>query len=228
MLNEALSGILATMIAIILHELAHGWAAWALGDTTAKAAGRLTLNPVKHLDKVGSVILPIFLAVSQLATIGRVAFMFGWAKPVPVDAMALNINGTHNPRRLMAIVAFAGPLMNFGLAFLGALALYGGYAIEFLTYFIVVNLVLGLFNLIPLPPMDGGRIAVGLLPLPAARLLAGAERYGIVLVLLLLFVLPTGLEQFGIHFDPFHDGLNAVLPWASNLVMHLAGHQNGL
>jgi Zn-dependent protease len=228
MLNEAISGILATLIAIILHELAHGAAAWALGDTTAKAAGRLTLNPLKHLDKVGSIFLPIFLAVSQLATIGRVAFMFGWAKPVPVDAMALNINGIHNPRRLMAIVAFAGPLMNFCLAFLGALALYGGYFIDFLTYFIVVNLVLGLFNLIPLPPMDGGRIAVGLLPLPAARWLAGAERYGIVLVLLVLFVLPTGLEQLGIHFDPFHDGLNAVLPWASNLVMHLAGHSNGL
>jgi Zn-dependent protease len=228
MLNEAISGILATMIAIILHELAHGAAAWALGDTTAKAAGRLTLNPLKHLDKVGSVFLPIFLAVSQLATIGRVAFMFGWAKPVPVNAMALNINGMHNPRRLMVIVAFAGPLMNFCLAFLGALALYGGYFIDFLTYFIVVNLVLGLFNLIPLPPMDGGRIAVGLLPLPAARWLAGAERFGIVLVLLVLFVLPTGLEQLGIHFDPFHDGLNAVLPWASNLVMHLAGHSNGL
>jgi len=228
MLNEAVSGILATMIAIILHELAHGWAAWALGDVTAKAAGRLTLNPIKHLDKVGSIILPIFLAVSQLATIGRVAFMFGWAKPVPVDAMALNINGTHNPRRLMAIVAVAGPLMNFLLAFLGALALYAGYAIDFLSYFILVNLVLGLFNLIPLPPMDGGRIAVGLLPLPAARLLAGAERFGIVAVLLLLFVLPTGLEQFGIHFDPFHDGLNAILPWASSVVMHLAGHQNGL
>jgi len=228
MFNEAVSGILATIIAIIMHELAHGWAAWALGDTTAKDAGRLTLNPIKHLDKVGSIILPIFLAISQLATIGRVAFMFGWAKPVPVDAMALNINGTHNPRRLMAIVAVAGPLMNFCLAFLGAVALYAGYAIDFLTYFILVNMVLGLFNLIPLPPMDGGRIAVGLLPLPAARFLAGAERYGIVLVLLLLFVLPTGLAQLGIHFDPFHDGLNAILPWAINLVMHLAGHQNGL
>jgi Zn-dependent protease len=228
MLNEVISGVLATMIAIILHELAHGAAAWALGDTTAKAAGRLTLNPIKHIDKVGSIILPVFLAVSQLLTIGRVAFLFGWAKPVPVNAMALNINGVHNPRRLMAIVAIAGPAMNFGLAFLGALALYGGYFVEFLTYFILINLVLGLFNLIPLPPMDGGRIAVGLLPLPAARWLAGAERYGILVVLLLLFVLPAALAQLGIHFDPFHDGLNAVLPWAVNAVMHLAGHPNGL
>jgi Zn-dependent protease len=228
MVDEVVSGVLATMIAIILHELAHGAVAWALGDNTAKAAGRLTLNPIKHIDKVGSIILPVFLAVSQLLTIGRVAFLFGWAKPVPVDAMALNMNGVHNPRRLMAIVAIAGPVMNFCLAFIGALALYGGYFIEFLTYFILINLVLGLFNLIPVPPMDGGRIAVGLLPLRAARLLAGAERYGILVVLLLLFVLPAALAQIGIHFDPFHDGLNAILPWAVNLVMHLAGHQNGL
>jgi len=227
MIEDIVSGVLATMIAIILHELAHGAVAWALGDNTAKAAGRLTLNPIKHIDKFGSIIVPGFLAASQLLTIGRIAFMFGWARPVPVDAAALNINGVHNPRRLMAIVAVAGPAMNFGLAFLGALALYGGYFIGFLTYFILVNLLLGLFNLIPVPPMDGGRIAVGLLPLPAARWLAGAERYGILAVLLLLFVLPAGLAQLGIHFDPFHDGLDAVLPWAVNLVMHLAGHQNG-
>jgi Zn-dependent protease len=227
MVEQAVSGILATMIAIILHELAHGLAAWALGDTTAKAAGRLTLNPLKHVDRVGTIFLPVFLAVSQLATIGRVSFMFGWAKPVPVNALALNINGAHNPRRLMAIVAVAGPAMNFLLAFAGALAMYGGVALDFLSYFILVNLVLGLFNLIPLPPMDGGRIAVGLLPLPAAVWLAGAEKYGIVLVLLVLFVLPTALAQLGVRFNPLNDALNAVLPWAGNMVMRLAGHNNG-
>jgi Zn-dependent protease len=225
MLHEALSGILATLAAIILHELAHGLAALALGDTTAKRAGRLTLNPLKHIDKVGSVFLPIFLAVSQLATIGRVAFMFGWAKPVPIDPMALNINGNHNPRRLMAIVAIAGPAMNFVLAILAAFALRFGYGIDFLIYFILVNLVLGIFNLIPLPPMDGGRIAVGLLPLPAARLLARSEKFGIILVFLVLFLLPTTLAQFGVHFNPFQDALNVVLPWANNGVLHLAGEQ---
>jgi Zn-dependent protease len=119
-------------------------------------------------------------------------------------------------------------LTNFLLAFLGALALYGGVLMDFWTYFILINLVLGLFNLIPLPPMDGGRIAVGLLPLAAARWLAGAERYGILLVLLLLFILPTALAQVGVHFDPFHDGMNAILPWATGIVMHLAGHGNGI
>jgi Zn-dependent protease len=229
MLDQAVSGILATMVAIILHELAHGLAAWALGDRTAKAAGRLTLNPLKHIDKVGSVLLPAFLAISQLATIGRVAFMFGWAKPVPVNPSALHIGTSYNPRRFMALVAIAGPSMNFALAILGGFALYAGYAIDFLTYFILVNLVLGIFNLIPLPPMDGGRIAVGILPLRAAIWLSGAEKYGIIGVLMVLFVLPTALQQFGVHFDPFHDALNAVLPWAGGLVMRITGHgaENG-
>jgi Zn-dependent protease len=228
MVEQIVSGLCATLIAIILHELAHGVVARALGDPTAQRAGRLTLNPVKHVDPVGTILLPLVLAAGQLLSLGRIVFMFGWAKPVPVDPMALNINGTHNPRRLMAIVAVAGPLTNFLLAFLGALALYGGVLMDFWTYFILINLVLGLFNLIPLPPMDGGRIAVGLLPLAAARWLAGAERYGILLVLLLLFILPTALAQVGVHFDPFHDGMNAILPWATQIVMRLAGHGNGI
>jgi len=226
-IEQIATGLCATIIAIILHELAHGLAARALGDATAQRAGRLTLNPIAHVDPYGTIFLPLLLALGQYAALGRIAFMFGWAKPVPIDAAALNINGVHNPRRLMVIVAAAGPAMNFLLAYLAALALYAGVLTDFLDYFILINLVLGLFNLIPLPPMDGGRIAVGLLPLPAARALAGAERYGILAVLLVLFILPTGLAQFGIHFDPFHDGLNAVLPWASNILLRLAGHQNG-
>jgi Zn-dependent protease len=228
MVEDIVSGVCATIIAIILHELAHGLVARALGDPTAQRAGRLTLNPLKHVDPYGTILLPLMLALGQYAAIGRIAFMFGWAKPVPVNAAALTLGGAHNPRRLMALVAVAGPLMNFALAILGALALYGGVLTEFLSYFIVVNLVLGLFNLIPLPPMDGGRIAVGLLPLPAARFLARAERFGILGVLLVLFILPTALAQLGIHFDPFHDGLNAILPAAVDVVMHLTGHANGL
>jgi Zn-dependent protease len=226
-IEQIATGLCATVIAIILHELAHGLAARALGDSTAQRAGRLTLNPIAHVDPYGTLALPLFLALGQYAALGRIAFMFGWAKPVPIDPAALNINGVHHPRRLMVIVAAAGPAMNFLLAYLAALALYAGVLTDFLDYFILINLVLGLFNLIPLPPMDGGRIAVGLLPLPAARVLAGAERYGILFVLLVLFILPTGLAQFGIHFDPFHDGLNAILPWAGNVLLRLAGHPNG-
>jgi Zn-dependent protease len=225
---EAANGILATLIAIILHELAHGLAAKALGDNTAENAGRLTLNPIAHVDKVGTIFLPVALALGQLLAMGRVVFMFGWAKPVPINPMLLHIGGTYNPRRMMALVAIAGPAMNFVLALAGGLAMYGGYAIDFLSYFILINLLLGIFNLIPLPPMDGGRIAVGLLPLPAARVLARSEKYGILAVLLMLFVLPAALGQFGVHFDPFHDALNAILPWAGDTVMHLTGHENGL
>jgi Zn-dependent protease len=227
-LAQAAAGILATLLAIILHELAHGLAALALGDTTARDAGRLTLNPLRHVDRVGTLLLPAVLAVSQLATIGRIAFMFGWAKPVPVNPLALHVGTLHNPRRLMALVAIAGPLMNFALAFAAAFALYAGQFTDFLTYFILVNLLLGLFNLLPLPPMDGGRIAVGLLPLGAARRLAGAERYGILFVLLLLFILPTAAAQFGLRFNPLQDVLSVVLPWAGDTVMRLTGHGHGL
>ena len=106
----------AAILAITLHEAAHGYAAWALGDDTAKLAGRLSLNPLRHIDRVGTIILPGILLIGQLITIGRVAFMFGWAKPVPVASWRFR-----DPRRGMMLVAAAGPAMNFFLAWLGAL-----------------------------------------------------------------------------------------------------------
>jgi Zn-dependent protease len=225
---ETLDIILALVIAVVLHELAHGAVAWLLGDRTAQRAGRLTLNPLKHVDLMGSIVVPLILAVSQLATIGRVAFMYGWAKPVPVQPMELRINGQRHPRELMAVVAAAGPLMNFALAVLGGLLMYTGKAPVFLEYFILINLTLGIFNLLPLPPMDGGRIAVGVLPLAAARFLARSEKYGIVLVLLVLFVLPTALGQFGVRFDPLQETMGRVLPWAMQKIMQITGHGSGV
>jgi Zn-dependent protease len=225
---ETLDIILALVIAVVLHELAHGGVAWLLGDKTAQKAGRLTLNPLKHVDPMGSIVVPLILAVSQLATIGRVAFMYGWAKPVPVQPMELRIRGQRHPRELMAVVAAAGPLMNFALAVLGGLLMYTGKAPVFLEYFILINLTLGIFNLLPLPPMDGGRIAVGVLPLGAARFLARSEKYGIVLVLLVLFVLPTALGQFGVRFDPLQETMGRVLPWAMQKVMQITGHGGGI
>lgn len=214
--------VLALVIAVVLHELAHGVVARLLGDKTAQAAGRLTLNPVRHVDPMGSIVVPAVLALGQLATIGQIGFMYGWAKPVPVNPMALRLNGKPHPRQLMAIVAVAGPLMNFLLALGGALFMAAGYTGLFWQYFILVNLTLGLFNLLPMPPMDGGRIAVGVLPLRAARFVAGAERYGILLVLLVLFVLPVALGQFGIRFDPFQRVMASVLPWAERILVQLA------
>ena len=220
--------VAAAILAITLHEAAHGYAALALGDDTAKLAGRLSLNPLRHVDRTGTIILPGLLLIGQLLTLGRVEFMFGWAKPVPVGAWKFR-----DPRRGMALVAAAGPAMNFFLAWLGALAAYAlphlpgvmaGPATGFLQAFILYNLVLGLFNLIPVPPLDGGRIVVGLLPLPLARVWAGIERQGILLVLLVVFILPLVLRQFGVLFDPVQAGLMHVLPWAEKLVLRLAGH----
>ncbi|MEO8715390.1 MAG: site-2 protease family protein [Acetobacteraceae bacterium] len=239
-LTIALAAI-AAVLAITLHEAAHGYAALAMGDDTARLAGRLSLNPLRHVDRVGTIILPGILLVTQLLALGRVAFMFGWAKPVPVAAWKFR-----DPRRGMMVVAAAGPAMNFGLAWLGALALphvagplpgvfgyldwvsaryplMGGFLVPFIAY----NLILGLFNLIPIPPLDGGRIVVGLLPLGAARAWARMERAGIAVVLLLIFILPLALGQFGIAFDPFRQALDTVVPWSIRVALLLSGHSIG-
>ncbi len=220
--------VIAAICAITLHEAAHGIAAWALGDDTAKLAGRLSLNPLRHVDRVGTILLPGFLLIAQLLTIRHVAFMFGWAKPVPVNAFRFR-----HPRQDMALVAAAGPLMNFFLAWLAALALRftpdwsgqaGDVAVNFFYMFILTNLALGLFNLLPIPPMDGGRIVVGVLPLTLAVKWAKIERAGIIVVLLGVFLLPQLLRSFGIEFDPVGSALTTVIPRAMDLVMHLAGN----
>ncbi len=219
--------IISLAIAMVLHELAHGAVARLLGDRTAQSAGRLTLNPLKHIDPRGSILVPLVLAAGQLAAIGRVDFMYGWAKPVPVNPMALRLGGVAHPRQLMAVVAVAGPLTNFVLALAGGLLLYTQISPLFLSYFILVNLTIGFFNLLPIPPFDGGRIAVGILPLPLARVWARAERYGIVAVLLLLFVLPAVLGQAGIKSNPFQTGMTHLLGWGESQVLWVTGHGNG-
>lgn len=224
-LNLALA-IVPTIIAITLHEAAHGYAALALGDDTARNAGRLSLNPLRHVDRVGTIILPGILLVSQLLLPPhRISFMFGWAKPVPVSPWQFR-----DPRRGMAIVAVAGPAMNFFLAWLAALLMpetsvkgtVDAAFVQFLIYFMLSNLVLGLFNLLPIPPLDGGRIAVGLLPLNMAIAWAKLERAGIFIVLGTVFLLPylTG-------FDPVGTALEEVLPWAFRILFWLAGHDVG-
>ena len=224
--------VVPSVVAITLHEAAHGYAALALGDDTARRAGRLSLNPAAHFDRVGSFLLPGFLILSQLATIGRVAFVFGWAKPVPVA-----FDRFVHPRQAMMLVAAAGPGMNFLLAWIGAMALRavpllpaGGQqlGVLFAFRFIAANLLLGLFNLLPIPPLDGGRIVVGLLPPALARRWARLERAGILLVLLFVFILPPLLRRQGIDFDPFGAGLLRALHWMFDLVMALAGHPDRL
>jgi len=216
------------VLAITLHEIAHGFAALALGDDTARRQGRLSLNPLRHVDRFGTIILPGFLIISQLLTVGRVLFAFGWAKPVPVDPWRFA-----NPRRGMMLVAMAGPAMNFFLAWLSALAFYPLASADpmvaeigenLLLRFIIFNMVLGLFNLLPIPPLDGGRIMVGILPYNLAVRWARLEQAGILIVLFLVFLLPAISREFGFRLDPVGDVLNEVLPWSIRLIFQLAGH----
>lgn len=224
---EMFLAAVAAILAITLHEAAHGFAALALGDDTARRAGRLSLNPLRHVDPVGTLLLPGFLVLIHWL-LHAPLILFGWAKPVPIGAWNFR-----DPRRGMMLVAAAGPGMNFLLAWLAAMVLanvpgvLGPLGSGFLLSFILVNLVLGLFNLIPIPPLDGGRIAVGLLPLSLARIWARAERAGLVIVLLVVFVLPYGLSEIGIRFDPVRDGLFSVLPAAFRAVMWMTGHPVG-
>jgi len=178
------------VFAIVLHEISHGWVASAFGDPTARLKGRLSLNPIRHVDPIGTIGLPLLLAVSG-------APVFGWAKPVPVVAKRLR-----NPRLHMMIVALAGPGMNFALAIVTALVLgvlgplepgMGvGRALLYLNLlnFVAINLFLGLFNLLPIPPFDGGHVVEGLLPRPLAARYARLGRFGFPLLILLLVVVP--------------------------------------
>jgi Zn-dependent protease len=178
-----------TLFAITLHEVAHGWIAKRLGDTTAYMLGRLTINPLKHIDPVGTVLVPLLcLLGSNLA--GGPTFLFGWAKPVPV-----NPNNLKSPKIDMAKVALAGPLCNLLQAIvwviLWRVLAVVGLDDEFFTRMMLaavsVNLALMAFNLLPLPPLDGGRILVGILPRPYDNYLASVEPYGFMILLVLIF-----------------------------------------
>ena len=169
------------MMAVVVHEVSHGCVALVLGDRTALVAGRLTLNPFKHIDPVGTFLLPLLLVFI------RAPFVFGWAKPVPVNVMNL-----HSPKRDIFWVGAAGPAANFSLAILVAVLLkaIGAAAPLWLMvgakYLILINLVLGIFNLIPIPPLDGSRILTGLLPSRFAKQVLSLERWGTLLVVILL------------------------------------------
>lgn len=228
-LPELVAAVLASVVAITLHEAAHGYAALALGDDTAKRMGRLSLNPLRHVDPVGTLLIPGVLLVGQLLTLGRVDAMFGWAKPVPVDLRALR----GDPRRGMMLVAAAGPLMNFTLAWLAGLLAHpasglGGFlspdseawVYRLLGLAILANLVLGLFNLLPIPPLDGGRILAGLLPMRLALPYMRLEPFGLLLVIGVVLVLPRVAEGL----DPVGWALRTVVADGFNLVLLLSFH----
>ena len=192
--------VIPVLLAITLHEAAHGWVAFRLGDDTAARLGRVTLNPLKHIHPVGTVLLP-----GALIAVGA-PFVFGFAKPVPVNPARLR-----SPRRDMVLVALAGPGMNIVLACLSALLLYLAPALPAslaewwqatFTLGIVINLVLAIFNMLPVPPLDGGRVVHGLLPPRYAERFARLERFGIIAVLVAFFLVPLIAAEFGSAFNP--------------------------
>ncbi len=236
-LLTALALIPALIFAIVFHEVAHGWTALALGDPTAKERRRLSLNPLRHVDVFGTLILPGLLALAGMP-------VFGWAKPVPVIQQRLR-----NPRFGMMAVAAAGPLTNLAMAALGALALGWllsafatnsadsaavlhmlaqggdanptsglGFALLMLTIFILINIFLALFNLLPIPPFDGSHIVEGLLPRGAARTYARLRPYGFLLLFAVLLVIPWLFPSWNI----IHRFVIPPVMWAQDKFFALA------
>jgi len=213
-------GLVPIVIAITFHEASHGYVARMLGDETAWRLGRVTLNPLKHIDPFGTVILP---AILYLTT----GFTFGYAKPVPV-----NFRNLHNPRRDMVWVALAGPAMNIALAFVSAFLWkrleaapvgWEPFVAAALETSLLVNVVLALFNMLPIPPLDGGRVAVGLLPDRLAFPLARFERKGMLLLVGLLVILPLVGRQFGYDVSLFDLVLDRPVEFVVNLILRATG-----
>lgn len=205
MTSDALTQIILYAIPVILavtfHEAAHGFVALYFGDETAKNQGRVTLNPVKHVDLFGTIILPLLLILSNAG------FIFGYAKPVPV-----NFAGLRNPRWDMLWVAAAGPAMNMLLALISALSLYGAGLLDgepaalvgnVLLFSIQLNVMLAIFNMLPLPPLDGSKVIAAFLPASLMRPYLNFGRYGMTVLLLLLIVLPLLSARTGFGLDIF-------------------------
>jgi Zn-dependent protease len=198
---QASTWIVPVIIAITFHEAAHGFVAWRLGDDTAYRLGRVTFNPLKHVDRFGTIILPGLLLLIKSP------FLFGYAKPVPV-----RFSNLRNPRRDMVLVAAAGPGINLVLAVISTFLIYATLAMpegarswsqQTLFNSLQLNLVLAVFNMLPLPPLDGGRVAVGLLPRALAMPLARLEKWGLLIIIGAIFILPMLGRNAGLDLDIF-------------------------